>query len=134
MQDRETDTYWAIMEGEAVAGELERLKPLVEEGMVSREAYDRVNTRARVAAAALRTSSGQGATRWLRKRPLTGHGSLPFCEGNGWFSDGLVGISASNSPSDFSRFSIRPRLVSRLLNVLSWFLIFLLSSASSCLR
>ena len=36
--------------------ELERLKPLVEEGMVSREAYDRVNTRARVAAAALRTA------------------------------------------------------------------------------
>ena len=36
--------------------ELARLKPLMEEGMVSREAFDRVNTRARVAAAAVRTA------------------------------------------------------------------------------
>ena len=36
--------------------EHERLKPLMEEGMVSREAFDRVDTRARISAAALRTA------------------------------------------------------------------------------
>ena len=41
---------------EYAENELERLKPLMEEGMVSREAFDRVDTRARVAAAAVRTA------------------------------------------------------------------------------